>query len=108
SSFALEERTAGSSDREIDLYGFYTITTSSGALSLVPGFYLYTYPESERSAGDYAATFEPSLAASFTVAGVQLTPRLYYDVMLAGATYELTAAMALPLKSLGTELDISA
>jgi uncharacterized protein (TIGR02001 family) len=108
SSFALEDRVSGDSDPEIDFYGYYTFSTKSGALSLVPGFYLYTYPDARQSDGVYSATFEPSLAAIFSVAGVQLTPKIYYDAMLEGATYEITAAMAVPLTSLGTELDFSA
>lgn len=108
SSFALDDRIAGDSDPEIDLYGFYTFSTRSGALSIVPGFHLYTYPGARRSGGLYSATFEPSLAAIFSVAGVQLTPTIYYDTMLKGATYEITAALAFPLTSLGTELDFSA
>jgi uncharacterized protein (TIGR02001 family) len=108
SSFSLEDGESGDSDPEIDLYGSYTFTTESGKFSLVPGFYLYTYPDAERSNGLYSATFEPSLAAVFTAAGIQFTPKIYYDVMLKGATYEITAAIAVPLTSLGTELDFSA
>jgi uncharacterized protein (TIGR02001 family) len=108
SSFALRDRVEGDSDPEIDLYGFYTFSSRSGAFSLVPGFYLYTYPDAERTNGLYSTTFEPSLAAIFSLAGVQLTPKVYYDVMLKGATYEITAALAFPLKSLGTEVDLSA
>jgi uncharacterized protein (TIGR02001 family) len=108
SSFALEDRASGDSAPEIDLYGFYTFRTRSGALSIVPGFYLYTYPDARRRDGVYSATFEPSLAAIFSVAGIQLTPKVYYDTMLKGATYEISAELALPLTSLGTELDFSA
>lgn len=108
SSTALKDREAGGSDPEIDLYGSYALTLRDGAFSLVPGFYLYTYPDAERANGAYACTFEPSIAAVFSVHGVQFTPKIYYDVMLKGATYELTAAMAFPLPTLGTELDFSA
>jgi uncharacterized protein (TIGR02001 family) len=109
SSFARgNNRIPDKPDPEIDLYGFYTFSTRSGALSIVPGFQLYTYPDAEHSKGERSATFEPSLAANLVVAGVQFTPRVYYDLMLEGATYEITAAIALPLTSLGTELDFSA
>ena len=108
SSFALEDPAYGDADPEIDFYGFYTFRNERGTLSIVPGFYLYTYPDAKRRNGFYSASFEPSLAASFAVAGIQLTPKIYHDVTLKGATYELTAALALPLTSLGTELDFSA
>jgi uncharacterized protein (TIGR02001 family) len=108
SSFAMEDREEGDSDPEIDLYGAYTFSNESGSFSVVPGFNLYTYPDAEKSNRLYSATFEPSLAAIFSVGGVQFTPKVYYDVTLKGATYEITAALAVPLTSLGTELDFSA
>jgi uncharacterized protein (TIGR02001 family) len=108
SSTALQDRASDGSDPELDLYGSYSFQVADSALILVPGFYLYTFPDAKRSYGSYPATFEPSLATVFTVQGVQFTPKIYYDVMLRGATYEVTAAMALPLKSLGTELDFNA
>jgi uncharacterized protein (TIGR02001 family) len=108
SSIALEDQVGGDADPEIDLYGSYTFTSRSGAFGIQPGFYLYTYPDADRSKGVYKSTFEPSLAAIFNVAGIQFTPKVYYDVMLEGATYEMTAALALPLTALGTELDFSA
>ena len=108
SSAALEDRVSGDSDPEVDLYGSYSFANASKSVTFVPGFYLYTYPDAKRSNGLYSVTFEPSFAVVFTAAGVQFTPKIYYDVMLKGATYELTAAFALPLKSLGTELDFAA
>lgn len=108
SSTSLQNRSIRESNPEIDLYGSYTFTTRSGALGIMPGFYYYTYPAAKRSRGHYSSTFEPSLAAIFSIRGVQFTPKLYYNVMLKGATFEITAAIALPLKSLGTELDLSA
>lgn len=108
SSTALKDRVSGGSDPELDLYGSYSFKVAESALILVPGFYLYTYPDAKRALGAYPATFEPSVAAVFAIRGVQFTPKIYYDVMLRGATYEVTAAIALPLKSLGTELDFNA
>ena len=108
SSIALKDQVADDSDPEIDLYGSYTFTSQSGSYSVVPGFYFYTYPDAKRSNGLYSCTFEPSLAAIFSAGGVQFTPKIYYDMMLKGATFEITGALALPLKSLGTELDFSA
>lgn len=93
------------SDPELDVYGFYTVTIND-SLSVVPGFTWYNYPHAVD--GAYQSTFEPSVALNYTVAGVKLTPKLYYDVVLDGATYELTAAYALPLTAIGTELDFTA
>ena len=105
SNVALDHREADAADPELDLYGSYIISTFSGALRVVPGFCLYTYPDTPRQSGLYSATFEPSLAAIFSAGGLQFTPKVYYDLTLRGATYELTTAIALPLKRLGTELD---
>lgn len=108
SSFALENRAAGDSDPELDLYGSYIFSNAAGSFSIVPGVYLYTYPDSEPEDGVHRATLEPSLGAIFRVAGIQFTPKIYYDLMLKGATYEVTAAVALPLTRWGTELDLTA
>jgi len=41
-----------------------------------------------------------SIAVNYTIAGVKLTPKLYYDVNLDGPTAEFSAAFTLPLKDL--------
>jgi uncharacterized protein (TIGR02001 family) len=107
SNFPIRDKATGASDPEIDPYGYYTIKIN-GQLSVVPGFTFYTYPNADIGAGSYRSTFEPSVALNYTVGGVKLTPKLYYDMDLKGPTFELTAAYALPLKDLGTELDFSA
>lgn len=106
-NFVLEEKVPDSSDPEIDLYGSYTMTVGPD-LTLVPGFTAYFYPSAPSGAGLYRTTFEPNLALNYTVAGVRLTPKFYYDTVLRGSTYELSAAYALPLKGLGSELDFTA
>ena len=106
SNLPFKDKVANSSDPEIDLYGSYTVNVDK-ELSLVPGFSLYTYPKAPTDAGYYRSTIEPSLALNYTVAGVKLTPKLYYDFPLSGPTYELTAAYAYPLKDLGTELNFT-
>jgi uncharacterized protein (TIGR02001 family) len=95
------------SDPEIDLYGSYTYTLAKD-LTLVPGFTFYNYPKAPNSAGFYENTIEPSLALNYTVNGVKLTPKFYYDFMLRGPTYEITAAYSVALKDLGTSLDFMA
>ena len=108
SSVGLHGRSIRDADPEIDLYGSYAFRSSSGSFTVVPGFYWYTYPAVEDEDHRYAMTFEPSLGVIFTWAGVQFTPKVYYDTVLKGATAEINAAVAVPLKSLGTELDFSA
>jgi len=99
--------TSKPSNPEIDFYGAFRARTGSEAVELVPGFTLYTYPRAQRSDGIHRTTFEPNIAANIDVHGLRLTPKLYYDLTLEGPTYELSAAVAIALKSLGTELDLS-
>lgn len=103
----LDKVVADSSDPEIDLYASYTFKIND-ATTLVPGATSYHYPSAPTSAGFYRWTFEPSLALNYTIEGVKLTPKLYYDTVLKGATWELTALYALPLKEIGSELDFTA
>ncbi len=107
SNLPFKDKLANSSDPEFDLYGSYTINVDKNT-SVVPGFTFYTYPKAPTNAGYYRSTIEPSLALNYTVSGVKLTPKFYYDFTLSAPTYELTAAYALPLKDLGTELDFTA
>jgi uncharacterized protein (TIGR02001 family) len=93
---------------EVDLYGAFRIRSGSDAVELVPGFTLYTYLRAHHADGIYRTTFEPSVGANIDVHGLRLTPKVYYDFTLEGATYELSAALAFALKSLGTELDLNA
>ena len=86
SSFALEDRVDGDADPELDLYGSYVFSNAAGSFSVVPGVYLYTYPDAEPDDGVHRATFEPSVGAIFTVAGIQFTPKGDADVLLKGAT----------------------
>lgn len=107
SNFPISDKVPGVSDPEIDPYGSYTITVND-ACSIVPGFTWYNYPDADKSAGFYKSTFEPSLAVNYTVGAVKFTPKIYYDCVLKGPTYELTGAFAVPLKDAGTELDFTA
>jgi uncharacterized protein (TIGR02001 family) len=105
-SFSLARSSDDQSDPELDLYAFYTVPIAA-ATSIVAGCTLYTYPRAEKDAGFYRWTFEPSLALNYTTAGVRFTPRLYFDTVLDGPAADLTAAYALPLAALGSELDLS-
>ncbi len=107
SSVPLKDKVAGRSDPEIDPYAWYRFTVSS-AMYIQPGATVYTYPRAEPSRGFYRATFEPSVALTYTTHGVALTPKVYYDVVLDGPTYELNAAYAVPVKQIGSELDFYA
>lgn len=103
----LKNKVIGQSDPEFDFYGYYAIDLPN-TISVVPGFTAYTYPDAKRSDGFYSATFEPNIALNYIMCGVRLTPKLYYDFVLKGATAELTASFAIPLKDWGTELDFTA
>jgi uncharacterized protein (TIGR02001 family) len=103
----ISEKVSNQSDPEIDPYGSYTFNVNDN-FSIVPGVTLYTYPRTDVSQGFYRATFEPSVAVNYTVQGVKFTPKFYYDVILKGPTYELTAAFTVPLTDLGSELDFTA
>lgn len=107
SNFPLKDRVPGQSDPEFDVYGSYAFTAIPDKLTVVPGFTYYAYPDAETSNGFYRDSFEPNIAVNYTVGVLKLTPKIYYDVVLEGATYELTAAVAVPLKDLGTELDFT-
>lgn len=106
SNFPIKDEIPDTSDPEIDLYGGYTFTVNE-QMSIVPGFTWYTYPDAPTAAGFYRSTFEPSIALNYTVGGLKLTPKVYYDITLEGPTYELTAFYALPLKDIGSELDFT-
>jgi len=103
----ISDKVPNQSDPEIDPYGSYTFSVNDN-FSIAPGFTLYTYPRTDISQGFYRATFEPNLAVNYTVGAVKFTPKVYYDVILKGPTYELTAAFTVPLKDLGSELDFTA
>jgi len=106
-STPLRDKVPGQSDPEIDPYGSYTLAIND-SLNVAPGFTWYNYPNADASNGFFKSTFEPNLALNYTVSGVKFTPKLYYDLVLKGPTYELTVAYAVPLKDLGTELDFTA
>lgn len=106
-SIPLRDHVADGSESEIDCYASYAIEFPHG-LSVVPGVNLYTYPGATRADGYYPLTIEPSLGLNCTIGPVQFTPALYYDFMLKGPTAELTAAFAVPLPAIGTELDFTA
>jgi uncharacterized protein (TIGR02001 family) len=105
-NFPWEDRVPGQSNPEIDPYGSYTYSVND-AFSVQPGFTYYTYVKAPTDQGFYRSTFEPNLAVNYTVGGVKITPKLYYDVILKGLTSELNAAYAVPVKDLGSELDFT-
>jgi uncharacterized protein (TIGR02001 family) len=107
SNIPIADKVDGVSDPEFDFYGSYTLEMVKDSLSFQPGFTIYTYPNADKDNGFYKATFEPNVAFNYTVGGVKLTPKFYYDFVLKGPTYELSAAYAVPLKDVGTELDFT-
>ena len=102
----LEGHVASQSNPEGDFYGFYVVDLTKTA-SLIPGLTVYTYPNAIEKNGFYKATVEPNFALNYAIGGVRLTPKVYYDFLRRGPTLELTASVAFPLTSLGTELDFT-
>lgn len=98
-------RIPGVSDPEIDFYGSYT-TTLGDNLTFVPGFTYYFYPNLSNLV--HKATFEPSVALNYTISGVKLTPKVYYDLTLAGPTWEISGSNSVALASLGVTVDLFA
>jgi len=105
-NFPFDNKVPGQSDPEIDPSGSYKFVVSE-SLNIQPGFTWYTYVRADKKNGFYKGTFEPNLAVNYTVGGLTLTPKLYYDAVLQGPTAELNAAYTVPLKELGTELDFT-
>ena len=106
SNIPVSNKVAGQSAPEIDPYGSYKYNVND-SLSIQPGFTLYTYYNAVKANGFYKVTFEPNIALNYTIAGVTLTPKIYYDVVLSGPTYEFNAAYTVPLKEMKSELDFS-
>ena len=106
-NFVLKDKVPDSSDPEIDLYASYTIALGKD-LTLVPGATAYFYPSAPTQFGFYKSTFEPNLALNYSVEGVKFTPKVYYDMTLEGATWELTVGYAIPMKDIGSELGLAA
>ncbi len=101
----LSGRIPGVSDPEVDFYGSYT-TTLGDNLTFVPGFTYYFYPNLSNLV--HKATFEPSVALNYTISGVKLTPKVYYDLTLAGPTWEISGSNSVALASLGVTVDLFA
>jgi uncharacterized protein (TIGR02001 family) len=104
----MANKVPGQSDPEFDFYGSYTFEVQKDVSSLAPGYTLYTYPNAVKGNGFYPATFEPNLAFNYSLSALKLTPKVYYDFVLKGPTFELNAAITFPLKDAGTELDFGA
>lgn len=106
-NFPIKDDVPDTSDPEIDLYGFYNIKVND-ACTVAPGFTTYWYPNATTSNGFYRTTFEPNFALNYTVQGFKITPKVYYDFLLKGPTWEATGTYAVPLKDVGSELDFTA
>lgn len=106
-NFPVKDKVADQSDPEFDFYASHRFSLND-EWRLILGFTFYVYPNAPTRAGYYRSVFEPNIAFSYTVAGVRITSTCYYDVTREGPTFELSGAVALPLKTLGTELDLAA
>ena len=107
SNVPIKDKVDGQSDPEFDFYASYTFEQIKDTLSWVPGITVYTYPNATPANGFYTATVEPNLALNYTIAGLKLTPKVYYDFVLKGPTFEFNAAYTVPLTEMKTELDFT-
>lgn len=96
----------GNADFEVDPYASYTLAVTK-AFSAAPGITFYTYPRVPAGKGYYSSALEPNLALEYTVAGIKLVPKAYYNLARDGAIYEFNAISAIPLTGLGTEVDLT-
>lgn len=103
-----QDKVPGQSDPEFVVTPTYTLTLVKDVLSIPTGVTIYDYPRAPLSDGFYRSTYEPFLGVSYTVVGVTLTPKAYYDLVMHGPTYELGATYTVPLTLIHTELDLSA
>lgn len=97
---------SGSNYSEFDFYGSYTYEISD-ELSVPVGATWYYYPTADLNSGLYRNTFEAFIGLNYSIGGVSLSPKAYYDFVLKSWTFEATAGYSLPLEALGTSLDFS-
>ncbi len=103
-SVALQHRAADIAEVETDVFAGYRWRLTP-AWGIRPGATAYFY---RGAPADYRrAIFEPNLAVDFTAGAVRFTSVYYHDFSRHGATVELNAAVALPLRSIGSELDLT-
>jgi len=96
----------GQSDPEIDPSAIYTGTINDN-LNVQAGATVYTYLNAPTAEGFFKATFEPQIGVNYTVAGLTINPKYYYDLVLRTATYEGNLAYSIPVKELGTSLNLA-
>jgi hypothetical protein len=106
SNSTVSNRVQGPMSTEVEVYGSYLFEAVKNRASVEPGFTLYALPWGHGFYGRYKASIEPYIGASLTLGGVQLSPRLYDDLVLKVVTWEFNATYAVPLKAAHTELDL--
>jgi uncharacterized protein (TIGR02001 family) len=95
---------------EIDIYGGYKYAVTKD-LSVQAVVTYYDYPEfnktSKTNIDGARNSFEPGIGATYTIAGFSPSAFYYYDTVLKQNTGLGSLGYALPLASLGTELDLT-
>ena len=97
------DKVIGVSDPELDVYASYAFNVCGVGIS--PGVTTYICPNASTSDGSYICTVEPNLSLSYTIKGITLNPKMYYDIMMQGFTFEFNSAYSVPLNYFHTELD---
>jgi uncharacterized protein (TIGR02001 family) len=90
---------------EVDFYGSYTFKIDD-SLSIPVGGTVYWYPESNSPL--HEVTYEVYVGVDYTIEGISLGARAYYDIEMEGFTFEASAGYSLPLAAIGSSLDFSA
>jgi Bacterial protein of unknown function (Gcw_chp) len=103
----VSNRIYGPSSTWLDVYGSYTLEVPKTGVSLDPGFGVYYIPWGPGLYNRYHTSVEPNLGAAFAVGGVQFGPKVYDDVVLKVATYEMNAAYTVPWTGVHSEVDLS-
>jgi len=102
-SWPTAARVEGQANPEVDGYASYTVPIEPN-LSLQPGITVYDYAHGSGT----PSAVEPNLALNWTADGVRLSPKVYEDLTRHIVTGEINAAMAVPLRQIGTQLEFGA
>ena len=107
-SFPMDKKWSDTEYPEIDFYGSYEISVVPDVFSVTSGFSVYSYPTAKKEEGWYKAYYEPYVKLGYRFHEALFSFTVYYDLTQNGAIYEVGAEYSLPVKPIGTELELSA
>jgi len=106
----MADKVPNQSSPEVDPYGYWRLPVAD-RVAVIPGFQIYTYPGADAEkvvAGYFRTRCELNAGLEFRCGGVTLMPKAAYDFQLRGGDLELNGFYAVPLASIGSELDFKA